>query len=157
VDLIAADLGDEDDTFSGMIYTLPVGVTGGSGNDNLYGGSLDDTLPRGRRSGHLDGRPRKRSSRLGPGPDGMSGGDLPGYPATHGFDLVDYSDRVASLTVTFDGRTDDGEAGGGRQARPEGATMSPRTLTTSTAPPDLTSSSAATSPIGSTERMAGHN
>ena len=44
VDLIAADLGDEDDTFGGMIYSLPVGVAGGSGGDNLYGGSLDDLL-----------------------------------------------------------------------------------------------------------------
>jgi hypothetical protein len=43
VDLIAADLGDEDDTFSGMIYALPVGVTGGS-DDTIDGGPGPELL-----------------------------------------------------------------------------------------------------------------
>ena len=44
VDLIAADLDDEDDRFSGMIYTLPVVVAGGSGGDELYGGGGGDAF-----------------------------------------------------------------------------------------------------------------
>jgi hypothetical protein len=113
VDLIAADLGDGDDSFGGMIYTLPVGVAGGSGNDTLYGGSLDDTLLGDAGLDILSGGPGNDVLDGGPGPDTISGGDLLGYPATYGFDLADYSSRVASVTVTLDGRTDDGEAGEG--------------------------------------------
>jgi hypothetical protein len=96
-----------------MIYTLPVGVAGGSGNDTLYGGSLDDTLLGDAGLDILSGGPGNDVLDGGPGPDTISGGDLLGYPATYGFDLADYSSRVASVTVTLDGRTDDGEAGEG--------------------------------------------
>ena len=113
VDLIAADLGDEDDTFGGMIYSLPVGVAGGSGGDNLYGGSLDDLLFGEEGPDILTGGSGNDLLDGGPGPDRMSGGDLPGYPATYGFDLADYSERLAGVTVTLDGRTNDGEAGEG--------------------------------------------
>lgn len=113
VDLIAADLGDEDDSFGGMIYTLPVAVFGGSGGDNLYGGNLDDLLVGDAGPDSLDGGAGNDVLDGGTGPDRMSGGDVAAYPSTYGFDLADYSERVAGVTVTLDGRTNDGEPGEG--------------------------------------------
>jgi hypothetical protein len=112
VDLIAASLGDEADFFGGMIYSLPVAVAAGSGGDSVYGGSLDDLLLGEEGLDILNGGPGNDVLDGGPGPDQISGGDVPGYPA-NGFDLVDYSDRVVGVSVSLDGRTNDGEPGEG--------------------------------------------
>ena len=96
-----------------MIYSLPVTVSGGSGGDSLYGGGLDDVLIGDAGQDSLAGGAGNDVLDGGLGPDTLSGGDLVGYPATNGFDLVDYSDRAAAVTVTLDGRTNDGEAGEG--------------------------------------------
>ena len=65
-------------------------LTGGPGNDTLSGGDGDDTLD---------------ETAPADGSDVLSGGD--------GSDTVDYSGRTAAVTVTFDGKPDNGEAGEG--------------------------------------------
>jgi hypothetical protein len=113
VDLIAAMLGDEDDRFAGMIYTLPVAVIGDTGDDFLGGGSLDDSLWGDEGADTLYGDSGDDILDGGTGPDSISGGDRAGFPSTYGFDLADYTERTAGVTATLNGSADDGEAGEG--------------------------------------------
>jgi Ca2+-binding RTX toxin-like protein len=63
-------------------------LTGNAGNDVVAGGDGDDTLD---------------ESAPANGADTLTGGD--------GSDTVDYSGRTAAVTITFDGKADNGEAG----------------------------------------------
>ena len=110
VDHIVANLRDEDDSFGGMIYNLPVIVFGGAGGDNITGGSLDDLLFGEDGPDILTGGPGDDLLDGGGGPDRITG-DYTGSTGAGGFDLADYSDRAAAVYVTLNGRTDDGEAG----------------------------------------------
>lgn len=113
VGLIVSDLGDEDDYHSGMIYTLPVLVLGGTGGDTIYGGSLDDYLVGGEGADLLTGGTGDDVLDGGPGSDRLTGDYQGVTPGMSGFDLADYSERAASVNVTLNGRTDDGEPGEG--------------------------------------------
>lgn len=113
VDLIAAELGDGDDSFSGMIFFLPVSVAGGAGGDNIRGGNRDDALFGDEGQDLLFGNAGNDLLDGGLGADLLVGGGIAGFTANSGFDLADYSERFAAVTVTLDGRTDDGEAGEG--------------------------------------------
>lgn len=113
VGLIVSDLGDEDDYHGGMIYTLPVLVLGGSGGDTIYGGSLDDYLVGGEGADLLTGATGDDVLDGGPGPDRLTGDYQGVTPDVGGFDLADYSARTASVNVSLNGRTDDGEPGEG--------------------------------------------
>ena len=69
-------------------------VRGGSGHDTLVGSGADNVLDGGGGDDLLDGRG---------GADGLTGGD--------GADTVDYSSRLAAVTVSLDGVPGDGESG----------------------------------------------
>ncbi|HEX9415657.1 MAG TPA: calcium-binding protein [Gaiellaceae bacterium] len=69
-------------------------VTGGSGDDSLYGDAAANVLDGGPGPDLLDGRL---------GADTLTGGA--------GIDLADYSSRSADVDVTLDGAANDGEAG----------------------------------------------
>jgi Ca2+-binding RTX toxin-like protein len=114
IDLIAADLGDLEDSFGGMIYTLPVVVFAGAGGDNVYGGSLDDALLGEGGADILNGGTGDDLLDGGPGPDRLIG-DFAGATAPMGGsgDVADYSDRTAPVIVSLDGRAADGEIGEG--------------------------------------------
>jgi Ca2+-binding RTX toxin-like protein len=71
------------------------GLIGGSSNDVLIGGAGDGDLVGGGGNDLLDG---------GPGSDVLDGGPGDG-------DVIDYSERVADLTVDLVDEADDGEAG----------------------------------------------
>lgn len=86
------DMGDGDD------HALGGGtVLGGNGNDTLRGGSGND---------HLDGGPGRDLLIGGQGADLMTGGP--------GVDTASFEDRGpgTSITVTINGRPDDGQTGG---------------------------------------------
>jgi Ca2+-binding RTX toxin-like protein len=72
-------------------------VTGGRGDDTLTGNTGDDKVAGG------DGDDTLDESAPANGSDSLSGGD--------GSDTVDYSGRTAAVTIVFDGKADNGEAG----------------------------------------------
>ena len=116
VDLISADLGDLEDSFSGMIYTLPVVVFAGAGGDNVYGGSLlDDVLLGEGGADLLYGGTGDDLLDGGPGPDRLVGdiGNTTAPTGGSGSATADYSDRTAAVIVSLDGRSGDGELGEG--------------------------------------------
>jgi hypothetical protein len=82
VDLISADLGDQNDRF-GPIGQLPVLVHGGAGSDDLGGGDLDDVLLGEEGADALTGGPGDDILDGGPGPDRIAG-DIPASPAYAG-------------------------------------------------------------------------
>lgn len=84
VGLLDIQLGDQSDSVK-ILARMSSRLAGGDGNDTLTGGEATDTLIG------------------GPGADALTGGA--------GLDILDYTDRTAPLTVTLDGRADDGEAG----------------------------------------------
>jgi Ca2+-binding RTX toxin-like protein len=82
--------GDGDDWLNGS----EVGLVGGDSDDKLRGGPGADVLLGGPGDDWLDG---------GLGPDQINGED--------GRDTLSYEERASSVTVTLNGRADDGEAG----------------------------------------------
>jgi Ca2+-binding RTX toxin-like protein len=84
--------GDGDDRLNGS----EVGLVGGDSDDKLRGGPGADVLLGGPGDDWLDG---------GLGPDQINGED--------GRDTLSYEERTSSVTVTLNGRADDGEAGEG--------------------------------------------
>lgn len=84
--------GDGDDWLNGS----EVGLVGGDSDDKLRGGPGADVLLGGPGDDWLDG---------GLGPDQINGED--------GRDTLSYEERASSVTVTLNGRADDGEAGEG--------------------------------------------
>jgi hypothetical protein len=114
VRLVSAYLDDEDDWFAGLQFRLPLRVSGGDGADTLSGGDLDDVLLGGEGPDRLTGGAGDDVLDGGPGSDRLEG-DEPGITgaAPGGWDLLDYSDRTAAVSVRIDGRSNDGEAGEG--------------------------------------------
>jgi Ca2+-binding RTX toxin-like protein len=84
------DGGDGDDRLNGA----EVGLVGGDGNDTLRGGRGADVLLAGPGDDWLDG--------------GLEGDQIYGED---GRDTLSYEDRARSVTVTLNGRADDGEDG----------------------------------------------
>ena len=93
VDVVAGEDGGSLDGPAGARDTI-------RGIENLRGGLGDDALRGDSSNNGLDG---------GPGADDLIGGD--------GYDFVDYSDRQASVTISFDGKPTSGGAADG----PDGA------------------------------------
>jgi Ca2+-binding RTX toxin-like protein len=101
------DGGAGDDTLSVASFVVrPQTLLGSAGTDSLTGGSGADVL---------DGGADKDTERGGAGDDrfaqgaAVNGGDVM-FGGT-GFDVVDYSLRTGSVSVTFDNVANDGEAG----------------------------------------------
>jgi hypothetical protein len=109
---IAAILGDGPDTGGGMVST-PLLLDGGDDNDSLTGGLGDDLVAGGAGNDILLGEPGSDILDGGPGADDFRGNT--GSAPDADFDLADYSDRVAPVSATLDGRRNDGEAGEGDQ------------------------------------------
>jgi len=85
---------------------------GNGGNDGLDGGADSDTLDGGDNNDNLGGRAGNDTLLGGGGDDGLDGG--PGADALSGgagTDTVSYASRTRDLAVSFDGNSDDGEAG----------------------------------------------
>jgi Ca2+-binding RTX toxin-like protein len=78
---------------------------GGGGNDTLDGGPGENFHDDGAGDDTITGGPGNDTLTAGPGRDTFTGGD--------GDDSVDYRGRTAGVTITLDGRADDGEAGEG--------------------------------------------
>ena len=78
---------------------------GGGGNDTLDGGPGENFHDDGAGDDTITGGPGNDTLIPGPGRDTFTGGD--------GDDIVDYRGRTAGVTITLDGRADDGEAGEG--------------------------------------------
>jgi Ca2+-binding RTX toxin-like protein len=87
-------------------------VTGGVGNDTLAGGpgpvvlsgdDAHDALTGGPGGDDLSGGAGRDSLEPGPGTDVISGGG--------DFDIVSYADRLATVRVSLDGQSNDGQAG----------------------------------------------
>ncbi len=103
VETFVATMSDGNDTVSaagsattGATFTADVTVYGGAGDDTLRGGDGDDTF-----YGN-DGNDTFTNGTASDGADTFNGGA--------GTDTVDYSLRVAAVTVTIDGTADDGAA-----------------------------------------------
>jgi len=107
---IAAFLDDGAD-FAGQMGSIPMLIDGGADNDALQGGFGDDVVLGGPGNDIVLGEPGDDILDGGPGADDLRG-NTGGLPDT-GFDLADYGDRVAPVTVTLDGQRNDGEAGEG--------------------------------------------
>jgi Ca2+-binding RTX toxin-like protein len=104
----ALDGGNGDDTMMGG----PGGdlVMGGAGNDNVNGS--DPLLPGADGADDLRGGPGKDSLEGGEGDDLLSGG--PGPDVLHGgsgVDTADYSMAAGPVTISLDGKANDGEDG----------------------------------------------
>ncbi len=92
-------------------------LNGGPGNDALQGGTGNDALAGGDGADSLDGGSDNDALSGGAGNDVLSGG--PGPASTDddtlnggpGADIADYSTRSASLTISLEGLTGDGQAG----------------------------------------------
>jgi hypothetical protein len=78
-------------------------LAGLGGNDLLEGGPGENYYDDGSGDDTITGGPNSDTLTAGPGRDTFAGGD--------GSDTVDYSARTGPLTITLDGRADDGEAG----------------------------------------------
>jgi len=89
---ITANLGDMNDLFFMNFPGRTTDVSGGTGNDSLFGGSVTDTLRGGIGADRLDGRG---------GSDVLLGGA--------GTDTADYSSRSARVVVSIDSQADDGD------------------------------------------------
>lgn len=102
---IAVELGDGDDSASVSLFSVPVAIDGGPGNDMIAGGAMSDRLVGGPGSDTISG---------GWGDDlldGGAGGDR--LLGNGGVDTVSYADRTASVKVTLDTTANDGEPGEG--------------------------------------------
>jgi Ca2+-binding RTX toxin-like protein len=108
VTAIGAFLGDGADSSGGMNPT-PMFIDGEAGGDTLSGGVGDDLLLGGDGNDVMLGEPGNDVLDGGPGADDIRGNT--GLPDDFGFDMADYGDRIAPVTVTLDGRRNDGEAG----------------------------------------------
>jgi Ca2+-binding RTX toxin-like protein len=87
-------------------------LEGGDGDDTLFGG--DPNLVGADGGDHLDGGAGKDALLGGPGDDTLDGGLGPDTIAgEEGRDEVTYENRSGSVTVTFNGKPDDGERGEG--------------------------------------------
>ena len=103
--VISVALGDEDDRLVASSIGARVLVNGGPGADTATTGTGDDTF---------DGEGGRDTFDGGPGDDVLQGGvDADTLTGGAGFDLVDYSDRLAAepVTVTLDDQANDGEPG----------------------------------------------
>ena len=109
---IGAFLGDSSDVgVADVRSTLPVLLDGGADNDSLSGAGGNDLLLGGTGNDTLLGEGGDDILDGGPGADDLNGnGEL---TADLGFDIADYGDRVAGVTVTLDGLRNDGEPGEG--------------------------------------------
>jgi Ca2+-binding RTX toxin-like protein len=85
-------------------------LTGGPGDDVLFGGEGDDTLE-GNAGDDLAASSDRRNLAVGGGSTADLGADS--FAGGPGFDTVDYSSRVAPVSVTLNAQADDGEAGEG--------------------------------------------
>ncbi len=85
---------------------------GNGGNDGLDGGADNDTLDGGDNNDNLVGQAGNDTLLGAGGDDGLDGG--PGADALSGgagTDTVSYASRTKDVAVSFDGNSDDGEAG----------------------------------------------
>jgi Ca2+-binding RTX toxin-like protein len=87
-------LGKGNDTVDASSAAVGVFVSGGKGNDSLKGGNFNDTLWGFDGNDTLDG---------GAGADDMAGSD--------GADTVTYASRTTNLSLSLDGKANDGAAG----------------------------------------------
>ena len=106
IDVVLADLGDENDTFK--IAGTSSNVDGGPGNDNLDGGAIDDTFRGGGGTDNLDGKAgsdiiNDTDTSGAANKDNLNGGD--------GNDFVSYGNRTAGVTVDLAGGQSGGEPG----------------------------------------------
>jgi len=96
---------------AGAVVVLAVGVAsaalvaGGPGNDTLNGTAGDDSLYGRAGNDTLNGQAGNDDLDGGPGADTLNGGA--------GTDAATYGGRTAPVTVTLDGKANDGEAGEG--------------------------------------------
>jgi Ca2+-binding RTX toxin-like protein len=88
--------GNDRVTISSNVPYVSAATSGGAGNDTLTGGIGNDSLAGGDGNDTLDGGAA--------GADAISGGS--------GFDTANYSTRTDNLTITLDGKANDGAKGG---------------------------------------------
>jgi Ca2+-binding RTX toxin-like protein len=93
---ITAGDGDDRVTIASNVPYMSATLNGEGGNDTLVGGKGNDSLLGGDFNDTLDGGPG--------GGDALIGGN--------GFDTANYSSRTDNLTITFDGKSNDGANGG---------------------------------------------
>ena len=114
--------GGGDDAVGLTGVRIKAAAWGGSGNDRLVGGSLDDLLDGGDGGDLLSGGPGDDRLRGRGGPDILDGGDgsdrLVGGRGPDRFDggpldldVASYADRDESVTITLDGKANDGAQG----------------------------------------------